>query len=124
GPPPAARSYLDIDAIVTAARASDAEAIHPGYGFLSENAAFARACEDAGLVFVGPSSGHIALMGDKARAREVAGEAGVPTIPGSAEPVADAEEAASIGARVGYPVALKAAGGGGGRGIRIVADEE
>jgi acetyl-CoA carboxylase, biotin carboxylase subunit len=123
GPPPAARSYLDMAALVQAARESGADAIHPGYGFLAENAEFAQACEDVGLIYVGPSSEHIGLMGDKARAREVAQAAGVPTIPGSAEPVADADEAAAFADRVGHPVALKAAGGGGGRGIRIVADE-
>jgi acetyl-CoA carboxylase biotin carboxylase subunit len=123
GPPPAARSYLNVEALLEAAARSGAEAIHPGYGFLSERADFARACEDAGLAFAGPASEHIALMGDKARARETAKAAGVPTIPGSDGAVADAEEAAAVAADVGYPVALKAAGGGGGRGIRIAADE-
>ena len=123
GPPPAARSYLDISAIVEAARSTGAEAVHPGYGFLSERAEFASAVEDAGLAFVGPEPGHIALMGDKARAREAARAAGVPTIPGSDGAVADAAEAAGVASEIGYPVALKAAGGGGGRGIRIVHDE-
>jgi acetyl-CoA carboxylase biotin carboxylase subunit len=124
GPPPASRSYLDIDALLAAAEQTGAEAVHPGYGFLSERADFARACEDAGLAFAGPTSEHIALMGDKARARETARAAGVPTIPGSDGAVADADEAARVAAEVGYPVALKAAGGGGGRGIRIAAREE
>jgi acetyl-CoA carboxylase biotin carboxylase subunit len=124
GPPPATRSYLDIDALLAAAEQTGAEAVHPGYGFLSERADFARACEDAGLAFAGPTSEHIALMGDKARARETARAAGVPTIPGSDGAVADADEAARVAAEVGYPVALKAAGGGGGRGIRIAAREE
>jgi acetyl-CoA carboxylase, biotin carboxylase subunit len=124
GPPPAAKSYLSIPALLEAARASGADAVHPGYGFLSERADFAAACEDAGLAFVGPASGHIALMGDKARAREAARDAGVPTIPGSGGAVADAGEAAAIAGEIGYPVALKAAGGGGGRGIRIAAVED
>jgi acetyl-CoA carboxylase biotin carboxylase subunit len=124
GPPPAARSYLDVEALVDAAKRTGAEAVHPGYGFLAERADFARACEDAGLAFAGPTAEHIALMGDKARAREVAEAAGVPTIPGSGGAVADAGEAATIAAEVGYPVALKAAGGGGGRGIRIAAGED
>jgi acetyl-CoA carboxylase biotin carboxylase subunit len=123
GPPPATRSYLDIAAIVEAARATGAEAVHPGYGFLAERADFASACEEAGLRFVGPSPQHIALMGDKAEARETARKAGVPTIPGSLAPVSGPDEAATIAAEVGYPVAVKAAGGGGGRGIRIVGDE-
>ena len=124
GPPPASRSYLDIDALLAAAEQTGAEAVHPGYGFLAERADFARACEDAGLAFVGPTSEQIALMGDKARARETARAAGVPTIPGSDGAVADADDAARVAAEIGYPVALKAAGGGGGRGIRIAAREE
>ncbi|MEY2533087.1 MAG: acetyl-CoA carboxylase, biotin carboxylase subunit, partial [bacterium] len=123
GPPPATKSYLDVTAIVDAARATGAEAVHPGYGFLAEREDFARACEDAGLRFVGPSAEHIALMGDKATARETARRAGVPTIPGSRAPVSGPDEAATIADEVGYPVAVKAAGGGGGRGIRIVDDE-
>jgi acetyl-CoA carboxylase, biotin carboxylase subunit len=124
GPPPAGKSYLDISAIVEAARSSGAEAVHPGYGFLAERADFASAVEDAGLRFIGPKPEHIALMGDKARAREAAEAGGVPTIPGSDGAVAGASEAAAVAAEIGYPAALKAAGGGGGRGIRIVHDEE
>jgi acetyl-CoA carboxylase biotin carboxylase subunit len=124
GPPPAGKSYLDIGAIVEAARSSGAEGVHPGYGFLAERAEFAAAVEDAGLRFIGPKPEHIALMGDKARAREAAQDAGVPTIPGSDGAVADADEAAAVADDVGYPVALKAAGGGGGRGIRIVHDAD
>jgi acetyl-CoA carboxylase, biotin carboxylase subunit len=123
GPPPAPRSYLDIAAIVDAARSTGADAVHPGYGFLAERADFASACEDAGLRFVGPSPDHIALMGDKAKARGTARDAGVPTIPGSLAPVSGPDEAATVAADVGYPIAVKAAGGGGGRGIRIVEDE-
>jgi acetyl-CoA carboxylase biotin carboxylase subunit len=123
GPPPATRSYLDVAAIVEAARTTGAEAVHPGYGFLAERGDFAHACEAAGLRFVGPSAQHIALMGDKAAARQTARKAGVPTIPGSRAPVSGPDEAATIAEEIGYPVAVKAAGGGGGRGIRIVDDE-
>jgi acetyl-CoA carboxylase biotin carboxylase subunit len=123
GPPPATRSYLDVAAMIDAARATGADAVHPGYGFLAEREDFARACEDAGLGFVGPSAQHIALMGDKATARETARRAGVPTIPGSQAPVSGPDEATTVAEEVGYPVAVKAAGGGGGRGIRIVDDE-
>ncbi|MEY2536127.1 MAG: acetyl-CoA carboxylase, biotin carboxylase subunit, partial [bacterium] len=123
GPPPATRSYLDVAAIVEAARTTGAEAVHPGYGFLAERGDFAHACEEAGLRFVGPSAQHIALMGDKAAARQTARKAGVPTIPGSRAPVSGPDEAATIAEEIGYPVAVKAAGGGGGRGIRIVDDE-
>jgi len=118
GPPPAARSYLEIAKIVDAARATAAEAVHPGYGFLSERADFARACEDAGLGFVGPRSEHIALMGDKARAREAARASGVPTLAGSEGAVDGVEGAISIASEIGYPIALKAAAGGGGHGHR------
>jgi acetyl-CoA carboxylase, biotin carboxylase subunit len=122
GPPPANRSYLDVERLVAAAAESGADAVHPGYGFLSERSDFAAACEEAGLAFVGPASSAIALMGDKVRAREVARDAGVPTIPGS-DGALDANAAATLADEVSYPVMLKAAGGGGGRGIRIVHDE-
>ncbi len=113
------RAYLDADALLGAADGCDA--VHPGYGFLAENAAFARAVEDAGLTFVGPKPEHIDLMGDKAAAREVATRAGVPVVPGSEGAVFD--EDAAVAAAEQYPVAVKAAAGGGGRGIRIAADE-
>ena len=122
GPPQAARSYLDADALIGAAKDAGADAVYPGYGFLSENAAFAQAVTSAGLTFVGPPAAAIAAMGDKARARALAEQAGVPLVPGSGL-VADADEAVAAAARVGYPVLVKAAAGGGGRGIRPAADE-
>ena len=128
GPPPPAESYLRIDAIVDAARATGAEAIHPGYGFLAERAAFARATEDAGLVFVGPSPTAIEALGDKLRARRLARDVGVPTVPGTLEPapVERPDQVAAIVAAasaVGYPLLVKASAGGGGRGMRRVASE-
>jgi acetyl-CoA carboxylase biotin carboxylase subunit len=123
GPPPSSESYLDQDAILAAARQRGAEAIHPGYGFLSENAAFARACEDSGIVFIGPSAETIALMGDKLSARETARRAGVPIIPGSPGPVTSAADAGESARAIGYPVMLKAAAGGGGKGMRVVRSE-
>ena len=122
GPPQAARSYLDADALIGAAKDAGADAVHPGYGFLSENAGFAQAVTSAGLTFVGPPAAAIAAMGDKARARALAEQAGVPLVPGSGL-VADVDEAVAAAARVGYPVLVKAAAGGGGRGIRPAADE-
>ena len=122
GPPQAARSYLDADALIGAAKDAGADAVHPGYGFLSENAAFAQAVTSAGLTFVGPPAAAIAAMGDKARARALAAEAGVPLVPGSGL-VGGVDEAVAAAARVGYPVLVKAAAGGGGRGIRPAADE-
>jgi acetyl-CoA carboxylase biotin carboxylase subunit len=121
GPPRAVDSYLNVDAVVTAALSSGADAVHPGYGFLAENAQFAHACREAGLVFVGPSADAIEAMGDKARARELAAAAGAPTIPGSAGAMT-VEDALERAAEIGYPVLIKAAAGGGGRGIRIAAD--
>ena len=119
GPAPAPRSYLNAEAILDAARQTGADAIHPGYGFLAENADFAAACAEAGITFVGPSAEAIRRLGDKAAARQIAIDAGVPVVPGS-DGVVDPEHAADEAARLGYPVMIKAAAGGGGQGIRIV----
>ena len=120
GPPPATESYLVIDKLIAAARATGAEAVHPGYGFLAENAKFAQACLDAGLTFIGPPPAAIRAMGDKMAARRVAIKMGVPVVPGTEQPVADDAEAARVAERVGYPVMVKAAMGGGGKGMRLV----
>ncbi|WP_373454158.1 acetyl-CoA carboxylase biotin carboxylase subunit [Bordetella genomosp. 1] len=123
GPAHATRSYLDIGAVLAAARDSGADAIHPGYGFLAENAGFAQAVADAGLIFVGPDAQTIRSMGDKAAARASAQAAGLPTVPGSEGVVASLDEALSHAAQIGYPLMIKAAAGGGGRGIRVAVDE-
>jgi acetyl-CoA carboxylase biotin carboxylase subunit len=120
GPAPARQSYLSIDTIVGAARRMGADAVHPGYGFLSENWRFAQACRDAGLTFVGPSPEAIRLMGDKTEARRLMAAAGVPVLPGSDGPVSDVADAERVAAAVGFPVLLKAAGGGGGIGMARV----
>jgi acetyl-CoA carboxylase biotin carboxylase subunit len=120
GPAPATESYLVIDRLIAAARSTGADAVHPGYGFLAENAAFADACQAAGLTFVGPPPAAIRAMGDKIAARRVAIAMGVPVVPGTEQPVTDDEEAARVAAHVGYPVMLKAAMGGGGKGMRLV----
>ena len=124
GPAPATESYLRIDKIMDAARKSGAEAIHPGYGFLAENPELARACDAAGIVFIGPSAASMELMGSKTRAREAAMAAGVPVGPGTAGAVANVEEAVRIAQSFGYPVMVKAAAGGGGKGMRFVASPE
>jgi acetyl-CoA carboxylase biotin carboxylase subunit len=123
GPSPAGKSYLDVEAIVEAAKETGADAVHPGYGFLAENASFAAACRDAGLVFVGPSAEAIEKMGNKSAARRLAEEADVPVVPGSEES-ASADEAVETAEEIGYPVMVKAAAGGGGRGIRVADNEE
>lgn len=119
GPPSAAKSYLNIDAVLKAAVETGADAVHPGYGFLSENAAFADAVEKAGLIFIGPRAEAIRLLGDKVEARKVAQRAGVPTVPGSDGRVESLEAARVLVESIGFPVMIKAAAGGGGRGIRI-----
>src|SRR5688572_22459488 len=125
GPGPATESYLRVDRILEVARQAGAEAIHPGYGFLAENAAFARACEAAGIVFIGPPADAIDAMGSKTRAREIMREAGVPIVPGTTDPVASVDDAGRvIEESIGYPVAIKAAGGGGGKGFRVARSED
>jgi acetyl-CoA carboxylase biotin carboxylase subunit len=123
GPAPARESYLDVVRILDAARRTNAQAIHPGYGFLSENWRFAQACEAAGLIFVGPSWRVIQQMGDKVGARRLMAEAGVPVVPGSDGPMDSVEAAREIAGRIGYPVMIKAAAGGGGIGMMKVKDE-
>jgi acetyl-CoA carboxylase biotin carboxylase subunit len=123
GPSPSSESYLRIDRILEAARAHGAEAIHPGYGFLSENAGFAAACEQAGIAFVGPSAAAIRALGSKTTARQVALSAGVDVVPGTEQPLAGVEEAREVAAGIGYPVFLKAVDGGGGKGLRRVDNE-
>ena len=123
GPAPAKHSYLVIDKIIAACRKTGAEAVHPGYGFLSENAEFARQLEDNGIVFIGPKHAAIAAMGDKIASKKVAIAAGVNTIPGYNEVITDAQQAVDIARRIGYPVMLKASAGGGGKGLRVAFDD-
>jgi acetyl-CoA carboxylase biotin carboxylase subunit len=124
GPPPARESYLNIPRILAAAEITGAEAIHPGYGFLAENAEFAEICERSGLVFIGPTADQIRKMGNKAEARRTMDAAGVPIVPGSDGPVEDEEEAVEEARRIGFPVIVKASSGGGGKGMRLGEDEE
>ncbi len=124
GPPMSAKSYLNIEAIIEAAKKTGAEAVHPGYGYLAENGGFARACNDAGLVFVGPTPENLALAGDKIKAKTLIRQAGVPIVPSSRNGVGSIDEAVALASEIGYPVMVKAAAGGGGRGIRICPDEE
>ncbi len=123
GPYPSASSYLNISAIVSAAEITEADAIHPGYGFLSENAYFAEILQDCHIAFIGPSPDSIRKMGDKALARRTVEAAGVPTVPGSPGPLESADEAIAFAKKAGYPVILKASAGGGGRGMRIARDD-
>ncbi len=118
GPPPATQSYLNIPAIIAACEITGAEAIHPGYGFLSENARFAEIVREHGITFIGPTPEHIRMMGDKITAIKAVKELGIPTVPGSGGAVSD-EEAASVAAKIGYPVLIKATAGGGGRGMKV-----
>jgi acetyl-CoA carboxylase, biotin carboxylase subunit len=124
GPAAASDSYLVISKIIDAARQSKATAIHPGYGFLSENAAFAQACEDSGLIFIGPSAASMALMGSKVEARRAASKFGVDIVPGTIDPITDDKKARGIASSIGYPVMLKASAGGGGKGLRFVRTED
>jgi acetyl-CoA carboxylase biotin carboxylase subunit len=123
GPPPSKSSYLNISSIISAAEITGADAVHPGYGFLAENAHFAEVLAECKIGWIGPRPEVIRLMGDKAKARQTAKAAGVPVLPGSQEPLEDATQAARLAAEVGYPVILKASAGGGGRGMRIVHSE-
>jgi acetyl-CoA carboxylase, biotin carboxylase subunit len=123
GPPPSAESYLRIEKIIDAARQSGADAIHPGYGFLSENEDFALACEKAGIIFIGPSAKAIELMGSKLAAKAAVAKFNVPLVPGTSTPITDVKEAKTIAASIGYPVLIKASAGGGGKGMRIVDND-
>jgi len=123
GPAPSSESYLAIDKIMDVAKRSGAEAIHPGYGFLAENARFAKACFDAGIVFIGPPAEAIEMMGDKMAARKAMLAADVPVVPGTEEPVEREEQAIKTAKEIGFPILIKAAAGGGGKGMRIVAEE-
>lgn len=124
GPPPSLHSYLNIPRILSACEITGADAIHPGYGFLSENAHFASICESSGITFIGPTSQSIAYLGDKAKAKELAKKTGCPIIPGSPGIVSSFEEAQTIAQKIGYPLVVKAVAGGGGRGIRVVTDKK
>ncbi|MFQ5381924.1 MAG: biotin carboxylase N-terminal domain-containing protein, partial [Dehalococcoidia bacterium] len=124
GPALSARSYLSINNVLDAARASGADAIHPGYGYLSENPEFATACDSAGFVFIGPTPENLRLAGDKIEGKRLMAAAGVPVIPAGPGALSDVSEARGVALEVGYPVMIKAAGGGGGRGIRLCPDEE
>jgi propionyl-CoA carboxylase alpha chain len=123
GPAPSAESYLKIDKIINAARQTHADAIHPGYGFLSENEAFAQRVEDEGLIFVGPSPQTIEVMGSKLAAKAAVAKFHVPLVPGTSEPITDVDHAKKIAKEIGYPILIKASAGGGGKGMRIVQDE-
>ena len=123
GPAESAKSYLNIPRIISAAEISDVEAIHPGYGFLAENMEFARICQECGLTFIGPPVEAMGLLGDKIRARELACQAGVPVVPGSDGVIESVSDAMSLANKIGYPVIVKAAAGGGGRGMRVAHNE-
>jgi acetyl-CoA/propionyl-CoA/long-chain acyl-CoA carboxylase, biotin carboxylase, biotin carboxyl carrier protein len=124
GPGPAAESYLNVDKLMEVIEASGAEAVHPGYGFLAENAAFAKRLEDAGITFIGPPASAIEAMGSKTKARELMKGAGVPIVPGTTDPVDTVDDARKIAEDIGYPIAVKAAGGGGGKGFRVALEPD
>lgn len=124
GPPPSSESYLRIEKIINAAKQTCADAIHPGYGFLSENEDLATACEEAGLIFIGPSAKAIELMGSKLAAKAAVAKFNVPLVPGTAEPISDISQAKKIANDIGYPILIKASAGGGGKGMRIVDNEQ
>ncbi|MBS1776659.1 MAG: acetyl-CoA carboxylase biotin carboxylase subunit [Bacteroidetes bacterium] len=124
GPAPSSQSYLRAEKILSAAKQTGADAIHPGYGFLSENASFSKACADAGIIFIGPSEYSINMMGSKIAAKQAAKKFGVPMVPGTEEPLSDVAEAKGIAAKIGFPILIKASAGGGGKGMRVVENME
>ena len=124
GPAAASESYLNIPRILDAVRRTGCDAVHPGYGFLSERANFASACEQAGITFIGPTSSVIELMGDKTRARQAVSGTGMPLVPGTVEPIADAQDAIRLAQKFGYPVMIKATAGGGGKGMRVASNDQ
>jgi acetyl-CoA carboxylase, biotin carboxylase subunit len=124
GPAPSSQSYLRADKIIEVAKQTGADAIHPGYGFLSENASFSKAVADAGLIFIGPSAYSIEMMGSKIAAKQAAKKFNVPMVPGTEDPIQNVDEAKEIGKRIGYPILIKASAGGGGKGMRVVENEE
>ena len=124
GPPDSTQSYRNIPNVLSAAEITGADAIHPGYGFLAENAHFAEVCESIGMTFIGPTSDQIALLGDKSKARETMLKHGIPVLPGSEGEIANLDQATAIAKKLGYPVIVKASAGGGGRGMRVVGREE
>jgi acetyl-CoA carboxylase biotin carboxylase subunit len=124
GPPPSSESYLRMEKIIEAAKVTGADAIHPGYGFLSENEDFAKLVDEAGLIFIGPSAKAIELMGSKLAAKAAVAKFNVPLVPGTSEPITDINEAKKVAKKIGYPVLIKASAGGGGKGMRIVNDEQ
>src|SRR6187402_1196301 len=121
--PPSSESYLRLDKIIKAAKETSADAIHPGYGFLSENEDFAKLVEDEGLIFIGPSAKAIELMGSKLAAKSAVAKFNVPLVPGTSEPITDVSVAKKIALQIGYPILIKASAGGGGKGMRVVENE-